>query len=79
MFQLTPAQIQYEVQHEGDNAAPRMLASYIICMILAYVAVALRFYSRCLSSSKIYDTDYMIIVALVRDPLLQRLFKSLGC
>lgn len=56
-----------------------MLALYIICMILAYVAVALRFYSRRLSNSKIYDTDYMIIVALVRDSLLQRFFKSLGC
>ena len=69
----------FVIQQSSEGLIAQSSPSNMLGDTLANHPVALRFYSRCLSSSKIYDTDYMIIVALVRDPLLQRLFKSLEC
>ena len=79
MSQLTSSQIQYEMEHETDNAAPRMLASYIVCLVLAYIAVALRFLSRRISKSQINDSDYVIVAATVSDFFLGQPPKWLRC
>lgn len=62
----TPAQLLYEQQHITDNRTPEMIASHVICLTLAFIAVCLRFLSRRIGRIDYMADDWWIVNALVR-------------
>ena len=62
----TPAELQYQRAHINDNLVPSLLASNIVCLTLATVAVALRFVCRWVSNIKYQYDDWLIVAGLVR-------------
>ena len=66
MAQLSPAEIQYEVEHIHQNRAPDIIASYVTCLSLACIAVVLRFVARRISRASLQADDMTILAALVR-------------
>lgn len=62
----TPAQLLYEQQHITDNRTPEMIASHVICLTLAFIAVCLRFLSRRIGRIDYTADDWWIVNALVR-------------
>ena len=61
----SPAEIQYELAHIHDNRAPSIVASSVICIALATIAVILRLLARRLGKVKILADDYMMVFTLV--------------
>ena len=57
---------QYQLQHVQDTRVPGLISSAVICLTLAYTAVALRFLSRRLGHVKLGNDDWCTLVALVR-------------
>lgn len=66
MAQLTPAEIQYEFEHIGQNRAPNIIAAYATCLSLAFIAVVLRLIARKTSRASLQADDLTIFLALVR-------------
>ena len=66
MAQLSPAEIQYEVEHIRQNRAPDIIASYVTCLSLACIAVVLRLVARRISRASLQVDDMTIVAALVR-------------
>ena len=67
----TPADIQYMKEHIRENKADEIIATNVVGLCIASVAVCLRFKSRRLLRTKIHTDDWMITVALAspRNPL----------
>jgi hypothetical protein len=61
----TPAEITYQIAHATQDRRPAVLAVGGTFMVLAVIAVALRFWSRRLSGQKIKLDDWSIVLALV--------------
>lgn len=77
MAQLSPAEIQYELEHIRQDRAPNIIASYAICLSLACIAVVLRFVARRISRASLQADDFTVAIALVRiKSLLFDMFKK---
>ena len=66
MAQLTPTEVQYELEHIDQDRAPNIIAAYATCLSLACIAVVLRFIARKTSRSSLQADDLAIFLALVR-------------
>ena len=66
MAQLSPTEIQYELEHIHQDRAPSIIASYAICLSLACIAVVLRLVARRTSRSELKADDITMLSALVR-------------
>ena len=58
-------EIQYQLAHIHEDRSSDIVVSHSICIVIAVVAVLLRFTSRRLCKAPILADDYMTIVALV--------------
>lgn len=58
-------EIEYQIAHIDDDRSGTLIASHIICLVLAGIAVCLRLICRRMSKAAIQADDYMIIVAFV--------------
>lgn len=65
MTQLSPSDIQYQLDHLHDSRVHELLVAQIICFVLAVTAVILRLASRRLSKVPVQFDDYMTLMALV--------------
>lgn len=63
---LSQTELLYEFEHINDNRGPDLIATYSICISLAYIAVILRFIARRAGRNALLWDDWMIVVALVR-------------
>ena len=63
---LPPAQAQYQLDHVDESRADNIRSSLIACLVIATVAVILRFISRRMVTTSIKADDWMIVAALVR-------------
>ena len=61
----TPAQIDYMQQHRNDTKVPKILGVNIALLIIASLAIALRFFSRYVHAGQIGADDWIILVSLV--------------
>ena len=59
-------EIQYQLAHIHEDRSNDIVVSHAICIVIAVVAVVLRFASRRICKAPILADDYMTIVALVR-------------
>ena len=59
-------EIEYQLAHIHQDRSSDIVVSHAICIVIALIAVVLRFSSRRLCKAPILADDYMIIVALVR-------------
>ena len=62
---LPPAEAQYQLDHVHESRFQAIASSQIACLIIAFIAIILRFVSRRLSKTPIKADDWMIVVALV--------------
>ena len=62
----TAADIAYQQAHVDDNAIPGIIAANVICIIGAWIAAALRLYSRRLVRAPLKADDWLIVASLVR-------------
>ena len=62
------AEIQYQHAHIEDDRSQDIVISHIICIIIAIIAVALRFTSRRLCKVAVLADDYVCFAALVGEP-----------
>lgn len=60
-----PAEIQYQLSHIHEDRSKDIVNSNTICMVIAIVAVILRFVSRRLCKVAILADDYVCLAALV--------------
>ncbi|CAF9911920.1 hypothetical protein IMSHALPRED_010636 [Imshaugia aleurites] len=58
-------EIQYQIAHIHQDRSNDIVVSHSICIVIAVVAVVLRFYSRRLCKASILADDYMTVVALI--------------
>lgn len=65
MATLSPAEIKQLEAHKTDTQQPNMIATLIICAILAYTAVALRLLARHKQKVNLGADDWWIVGALV--------------
>ncbi len=63
---LPPAQAEYQLEHVEESRVNDVLSSLISCLVIATVAVILRFISRRMVKTGVKADDWMIIAALVR-------------
>ena len=59
-------EIQYQLAHIHQDRSNDIVISHGICIVIAVVAVLLRFTSRRICKAPILADDYMTIIALVR-------------
>jgi len=62
---LPPAEAQYQLDHINESRLQDIVSSHIACLVIAVVAIALRFISRRISKTAIKADDWMIVAALV--------------
>ena len=67
------ADIQYMKKHIMDDKFSRMLAANIVCIIAAYIGVAMRLVSRYSQHVGIKADDWWIVASLVDQTLLGRI------
>ena len=60
-----PAEIQYQLLHIHEDRSQDIVNSNTICMVIAIVAVTLRFVSRRLCKAAILADDFVCLAALV--------------
>ena len=65
MPSLSPSQIAYQEEHIGDDRRIGIAVTDGICYGLAFFAVVLRVYCRCLARIKFGPDDWWIWAALV--------------
>ena len=65
--ELPPAQAAYQYDHVNESRASELVTSQIACLIIAVVAVVLRFISRRMLKTALKADDWMIVAALVRE------------
>lgn len=61
----SPAEIHYQMEHIHESKASNIIASHVICFVLACIAVVLRFISRRIGKNAIQADDWFIVAALV--------------
>lgn len=64
---LAPS-LQSQIPLLNEDLQPNVYAALGICHTLACVAVALRLYARRLKAQSLWWDDWLIVVALVRQP-----------
>ena len=62
---LTPEQIEYQESHAAETAVPRLIAVFIICYVISYISVVLRFISRRLSRTELGTDDWLMLASAV--------------
>ncbi len=62
---LPPAEAQYQLDHINESRVSDIVSSHIACLVIAIVAIVLRFASRRMSKTAIKADDWMIVAALV--------------
>lgn len=62
---LPPFEAQYQLDHINESRVSDIVLSHIACLVIAFVAIALRFVSRRMSKTAIKSDDWMIVAALV--------------
>lgn len=65
MARLSPTKIYYELEHVRQDRAPNIIASYVICLTLACIAVVLRFVARRTTGALLKADDLTIVIALL--------------
>ena len=65
MATLPPHELQYQLEHKGDNKKPDVIVSLAIMLAAAYLAVGLRFLSRRLIHAELSYDDWMMVVGVV--------------
>ena len=60
-----PPDIQYQIDHIGDDRRPSIIAASAVCLLAAYIAVTARLVSRRLQKTPLHWDDYSILIALV--------------
>lgn len=64
-FNLSPAEIQYELSHAGQSRESTVLAAVGTCSTLATMAILLRIWVRRSNQNRFMADDYNIFVAFV--------------
>lgn len=62
---LPPAEAQYQLAHINESRVPAIVSSQIACLVIAVIAVVLRFVSRRMIKTALKADDWMIVAALV--------------
>lgn len=62
---LPPAEAAYQLSHIHDSRVRDIVSSHIACLVIATVAVVLRFVARRMSGTRVGGDDWMIVAALV--------------
>ena len=65
MAHLSQSTVQYQLDHIDQNQRASIITSHVICLILACVAVSLRFVAHRITRATLKADDYMIVAALV--------------
>ena len=65
MVLLSPSDIQYQRAHASEDKSKGVVVGCVICTVVSYIAVLLRFVSRRLSKTAIKSDDAMMILTLV--------------
>ena len=65
MAGLPPAELEYIVEHKGDNRGPVALAAIIVVQVIAAIAVVLRLIARCVSKQTLKADDHWISISWV--------------
>ncbi len=52
-------------QYVGDDQRPRLIASCMVLLFLAFVSVVLRLVSRMMINAKLQTDDYLIVAVMV--------------
>ena len=66
MATFPPAELQYQLDHQGDDESRQLAAFFIVCMVLSAFFVAVRLVSRKLMKLGLQVDDYTILAGLVR-------------
>lgn len=66
----SPGQLSYQQSHFNETRIPDIIASNVVCLSLACIAVALRFYSRRIKQIRYEADDWLILGGLVGPRLL---------
>ena len=62
---LPPAEAKYQLAHINDSRVADIVSSHIACLIIAVIAVILRFVSRRMVKTAPGADDWMIVAALI--------------
>ncbi|MCJ1280168.1 hypothetical protein MMC21_007995 [Puttea exsequens] len=62
---LPPAEAQYQLDHVHESRVSEIVSTLIICLVIATLAVVLRFVSRRMVKATLKGDDWMMLVALV--------------
>ena len=65
-YSLPPAEAQYQLDHVDGSRVNDVLSTLISCLVIATIAVILRFISRSMVMTGIKADDWMVVAALVR-------------
>ena len=61
----TASEVEYMQKHIHDNKQPQIIVANIVCIILAYIGVALRLLSRYIVKAGYKADDWWIVAGLV--------------
>ena len=62
---LPPAEAQYQLEHINETRVSALVSSHIICLVIAYIAVFLRFLSRRINNARHKLDDWLMLLGLV--------------
>ena len=62
----TAAEVQYMEMHIEDDRKASLIVVYAICLVVAYIAVTMRFFSRRLIRAEYKADDWFIVTGLVQ-------------
>lgn len=62
---LPPAEAKYQLEHVNQSRVKDIVSSHIACLIIAVIAVVLRFVSRRIAKTSLKADDWMIVAALI--------------
>ena len=65
-YSLPPAEAQYQLDHVDESRVNDVLSTLISCLVIATIAVILRFILRSMVTTGIKADDWMVVAALVR-------------
>lgn len=63
---IPPAQLKYYEKHASDNVKPNLIATAVLGLVIACIAVLLRFVARWKQRASFKADDWLILLALVR-------------
>lgn len=62
---IPPAQLQYYEKHASDNMKPNLIAAAVLGLVIACIAVLLRFIARWKQRASVKADDWLILLALL--------------